>query len=215
MDNSSLGFSTLEQQRNMGQGGRGVADRGALLPGPHSASQRGDPRHPEREDDGKGGPRGYDSAKKISGRKRVEVCDKGGHFIDALVMRASTDERTCAWGLLIQLKKSGLAQGLKTIFADAGFGGADFERDVQVEFGHTLEIVRRTPDQKGFAPLPSRWLIEQVFGCQGRYRRLSRDYEQNPRLSRATIQGANIHRWLQRLRPKPINDPPFRYRITL
>lgn len=151
----------------------------------------------------------------MSGRKRVEICDKGGNFIDALVTRASTDERTCAWALLLQLRKSGLSRGIETIFADAGFGGADFERDVQVEFGHTLEIVRRTPDQKGFAVLPSRWLIEQVFGCQGRYRRLSRDYEQKPSISRATIQGANIHRWLQKLRPKPTNSPPFRYRKCL
>ena len=151
----------------------------------------------------------------MSGRKRVEVCDKGGNFLDAVVMRASTHERSCAWGLLLQLRKSGLAQGIETLFADAGFGGADFERDVQVEFGHHLEIVRRAPDQKGFAVLPSRWLIEQVFGCQGRYRRLSRDSEQKPSISRATIQGANIHRWLQKLKPKPPFAPPFRYRPSL
>ena len=60
-------------------------------------------------------------------------------------------------------------------------------------------------------PYMARWLIEQVFGCQGRYRRLSRDYEGNPRLSRATIQGANIHRWLRKLRPAPSTEPPFRY----
>src|SRR3954468_6188958 len=30
-------------------------------------------RHPERQDDGKGGPRGYDAAKKVWGRKRCLV----------------------------------------------------------------------------------------------------------------------------------------------
>lgn len=91
-------------------------------------------------------------------------------------------------GVAASTAKSGLAQGIQILFGNAGFGGVDFERDVQAKFGHRLEIVRRAPDQKGFAVLPSRWLIEQVFGCQGRYRRLRRDYEQNLRLSRATIQ---------------------------
>lgn len=125
------------------------------------------------------------------------------------------DERSCAWALLIHIKKQAWSQNLKLIFADAGFGGQEFEAQVKAMFGWELEIVRREPGVKGFAVLPSRWLIEQVFGCQGRYRRTSRDYEGNLDISRAVIQGANLHRWLRRLKPAPSTDPPFRYRASL
>ena len=75
--------------------------------------------------------------------------------------------------------------------------------------GQKLHIVRRAPNKKGFAPLPKRWLIEQVFGCQGKNRRLAKDYEQNPRIARATLQAANVHRWLRQLKPAPSTEPPL------
>lgn len=73
------------------------------------------------------------------------MCDKSGNFnfIDAPVLSAGLDERTCAWGLLIQLKKSGLATSIQTLFADAGFGAQEFESAVQQFCGHKLEIVRQ------------------------------------------------------------------------
>ena len=137
------------------------------------------------------------------------MCDTAGNFLDALVVSADTDERTCALALLLQIRKTEWGCGLQTIFADAGFAGREFEEMVSDLLGQTVQIVRRDPDHKGFMPLPKRWLIEQVFGCQGRNRRLARDYEQTPRHSRATLQAANIHRWLRRLKPAPSNDPPL------
>lgn len=135
------------------------------------------------------------------------MCDTGGNFLDAFVVEADTDERTCALALLLQIRKTPWGCGLKTIFADEGFAGEEFEATVSYMLGQKLEIVKRDKDQVGFAPLPKRWLIEQVFGCQGRNRRLAKDYEQNPRISRATIQAANIHRWIRRLKPAPSTDP--------
>lgn len=142
--------------------------------------------------------------------------------MDALVLPADRDERSCALALLVGIRKKEWGRNLQTIFADEGFAGEEFEDIVHSMLGQKLEIVRRSvyapsrrlPDQKGFEVLPKRWLIEQVFGCQGRYRRLSRDYEGNTRISRATIQGANIHRWLRRLKPTPSNEPPFHYRTA-
>lgn len=150
----------------------------------------------------------------------MELCDTQGNFLDAFVVPADVDERSCALALLVGIRKTSWGSGLQTIFADEGFAGEEFEDTVRVMLRQKLEIVRRSvyapcrrsPEQEGFAVLPKRWLIEQVFGCQGRYRRLSRDYEGNTRISRATIQGANIHRWLRRLKPSPSTDPPFRYR---
>lgn len=148
----------------------------------------------------------------MTGRKRVELCDMSGNLLDAIVVPANTDERTCALCLLVQVKKATWSRKLQTIFADNGFGGDEFEQQVKEQLGFTLEIVRRDTEQSGFVVLPKRWLIEQVFGCQGRNRRLSRDYEQRPHMSRATLLGANIHRWLRYLKPTHSNDPPFHYR---
>ena len=41
----------------------------------------------------------------------------------------------------------------------------------------TLEVVKRPPDQPGFAVLPRRWVVERLFGWFSHYRRLSKDYE--------------------------------------
>lgn len=135
-----------------------------------------------------------------------------GNLLEAIVVPASTDERACALCLLVQVKKAAWSRNLQTIFADSGFGGAQFEQQIEEQLGYTLEIVRRDATQEGFAVLPKRWLIDQVFGCQGRNRRLAKDYEQKSHISRAAIQGANIHRWLRRLKPAPATDPPFHYR---
>ncbi|RYX79937.1 hypothetical protein EON83_30670 [bacterium] len=148
----------------------------------------------------------------MKGRKRVELCDMSGNLLEAIVVPANIDERTCALCLLVQVKKAPWSRNLQTIFADNGFGGAQFEQQIKEQLGYTLEIVRRDATQEGFIVLPKRWLIEQVFGCQGRNRRLAKDYEQKQYISRATIQVANIHRWLRRLKPMPSQGPPFRYR---
>lgn len=106
-------------------------------------------------------------------------------------------------GWAIQVKKQPFWREVQVVFADNGLDGEGFGRQVQEQCGVKLHIVKRLADKakpKGFEVLSHRWLIEQLFGCQGRYRRLSRDYEQNTSLSRATLQGANIHRWLRKLK---------------
>ena len=141
----------------------------------------------------------------------MSVCDRGGNFLDAIVLPANLDERVCALALLLQVKHKPWWREVQVVYADSGFAGEGFGRQIQEQCGVKLEIVERIKS-KGFEVLPNRWLIEQLFGCQGRYRRTSRDYEQSPRSARATLQGANIHRWLRKLKPAPTTDPPFRYR---
>jgi putative transposase len=134
-----------------------------------------------------------------------------GNFLDSLVLPADMDERVCALALLLQVKKQAWSQNLHVVFADSGFAGEGFQRQIQTQTGLQLTIVKRNPDAVGFQVLPKRWLIEQVFGCWGRNRRLSRDYEQQPRHSRATLQVASIHRFLNSIQPKP-QLPPFKYK---
>jgi putative transposase len=150
----------------------------------------------------------------------MTLCDAGGNWLESVVLPANTGERAGALILFEKVKAAWWSRRLSLIWADKGFGGVDFEEQVKQQFGWTLDIGIKDgikdgikePGQKGFCVQRKRWLIEQVFGCWGRYRRLSRDYEQNTHCSRATLQVATLHRWLRRLRPAQNPDPPFRYR---
>lgn len=148
----------------------------------------------------------------MKGRKRFTLCDCGGNWLESVVLPANTGERAGALVLFAKVKAAPWSQEITRVWADQGFGGVEFEAAVQEHFGWTLDITPTEPGQKGFCVVFKRWLVEQLFGCWGRYRRLSRDYEQNPLCSRATLQIASLHRWLRRLRPAPNPDPPFRYR---
>ena len=212
LEDGVLVLPALEPKRGMGSGSGLSSGSSALQTRAPSSSYGGCCRHPKRQDNRKRGRRGYDGAKKIKGRKRVELCDMSGHLLEVVVVPADTDERTCALAVLIKAKKRTWSAKLQTIFADSGFAGQEFEAQVREQLGFVLHIVHRDKEQAGFVPLPKRWLIEQVFGCQGRNRRLCRDYEGKTYIARATIQVVNLHRWLRRLAPAPSSDPPFRYR---
>lgn len=49
--------------------------------------------------------------------------------------------------------------------------------------------------------LPKRWIVERTFSWLGKYRRLSKDYESDPRSSEAMIHLAVINLMLHRLEP--------------
>ena len=118
--------------------------------------------------------------KESTDAKRVSVCDRGGNFLDAIVLPANLGERVCALALLLQVKHKPWWREVEVVYADSSFAGEGFARHIEQQCGVRLDIVKRTQG-KGFDVLPNRWLIEQVFGCQGRYCRTSRDYEQSPR----------------------------------
>ena len=68
-------------------------------------------------------------------------------------------------------------------------------------FGWALEIVKRPNEQKGFVVLPRRWVVERTLGWLGRYRRLSKDYEERPASEEAIILIAMINLMVHRLEP--------------
>jgi len=212
LENSLLVFLALAEKRYLGHGVGCLANASARGTRQRRLADGCRDRQPKRQNNGKRGPRGYDGHKKVTGRKRFAASDTQGHLLESVVVPANTGERAGAWLLLEKLKASVLGQNIQLIRADEGFAGADWEQQVQTHFGWRVEIVRKPAGQKGFALLPRRWVIEQTFGCWGRYRRLSRDYEQNPNCSRATLQLAALHRTLRRLKPATASDPPFRYR---
>ncbi len=69
-----------------------------------------------------------------------------------------------------------------------------------------LEVVTRRPGAVGFEVQPWRWIVERTFGWFGRYRRLSKDYETNPRSSEAWVYIAMTHRMSRYLLPKRNRD---------
>ena len=63
----------------------------------------------------------------------------------------------------------------------------------------TLIIVRRIAGSTGFVLLPRRWVVERTFGWLGRWRRLSKDYEELPKVSEAMVTLAMIRLMVHRL----------------
>jgi len=58
--------------------------------------------------------------------------------------------------------------------------------------GLTLIIVRRIAGTTGFVVIPRRWIVERTLGWFGRWRRLSKDYEELPEVSEAMVTLAAI-----------------------
>ncbi len=102
--------------------------------------------------------------------------------------------------LVLDIVRSKLPR-LRLIWADGGYAGQliDWVRD---GCHWVLDIIKRSDSQRGFVVLPRRWVVERTFGWLGRYRRLSKDYEELPRTSEAMIYGAMIHLMIRRLARK-------------
>ena len=66
-------------------------------------------------------------------------------------------------------------------------------------FGLTLIIVRRVAGATGFVVQPRGWVVERSLGWLGRWRRLSKDYEELPEVSEAMVTLAMIRLMLHRL----------------
>jgi putative transposase len=160
-------------------------------------AERGRARLAVGPDDGKRGPTGYGAGKKVKGRKRFLVVDTLGLICAAVVCAASVQEIPGAGPVLAQL--GGRCPGVVKIWADAGYHSRRLIAWTEATLGAALTIVSRAPGARGFQPLPKRWVVERTFGWFGKYRRLSKDYEQNPRSSEAYLYLAMTHLMVRRL----------------
>ncbi len=142
-----------------------------------------------------GGPRGYDAAKKVMGRKRHIAVDTQGLLLGVVVHAASIQDADGAGGLLGRIKP--LHCWLRAVFADGGYNRVSAVLACFL-LGLTLLIVSRPRGAKGFVPLPRRWVVERTLGWLGRWRRLSRDYEHLPEVSEAMVTLAMIRLMLHR-----------------
>ena len=62
-----------------------------------------------------------------------------------------------------------------------------------------VEIVRKSPDQVGFAVLPRRWGVERFFAWINRNRRLAKDFEATIASARAFLYAASVMLLVRRL----------------
>jgi putative transposase len=170
----------------------------------------------------RGGPHGYDGAKKLSGRKRHVLVDTLGLVVKAVVHPADLQDRAGAPRLLLTVADT--LPRLELIWADSAYIGP-LQAWVWERFGWRLQIVERPggrgqwlPAGKeppvripGFQLLPRRWVVERTFAWIGRNRRMSRDYEFLPATSEAWIYLSMIRLMLKRLAHEQI-QPAFHYR---
>jgi transposase len=176
-----------------------------------------------------GGPRGYDGAKKVSGRKRHILVDTEGNLLKARVHPADIHDRRGAelllaglaaqfprvaplWARLAQgsVRRSRMEgqdegdsayQGLKAWLA-ATLGWA---LTISKHWWTGLHGVWLAPGQQppeiphGFHVLKRRWVVERTLAWIGRNRRMSRDYERQIKTSETLLYASMARLTLRRL----------------
>ena len=126
------------------------------------------------------GTRGYDSNKKIKGRKRHLLVDTQGLPLEVVVTQANVSDTAGAHRLWTRLgRRRGVTKKLRKVWVDSGYKKSIQERCLS-RHGVTMEVVVKPPEQQGFAVQPRRWVIERSFGWISSHRRLARDYEVLP-----------------------------------
>ena len=119
-----------------------------------------------------------------------------GLVLAVVVHSADVQDRDGARLALVRLV--GRFPRLERIWADGAYAGklVLWARNVG---GWTLELVRRPANQNTFEVIPRRWVVERTFAWLGRYRRLSKDYEELPQTTEAWVYAAMTGLMLRRL----------------
>lgn len=131
-----------------------------------------------------GAVRGYDAAKKVTGRKRHIAVDTDGRLL--MVNLTPADISDAAGGQIILDAIRKRWPWVKHLLADGAYDRLQL-MDKAAYLDFSVEVVRRCDKAAGFQVLPRRWVVERSFGWMTRWRRLVRDYEQRLDVSEAMI----------------------------
>ena len=140
--------------------------------------------------------RGYDAGKKINGRKRFIVTDTLGLLLAVVVLAAGVQDRDGAKPVLLDTY---LRTPMRFVFADGGFAGRLVDWARPHPGAPRWRSCANPPDQRGFAVIPRRWVVERTFAWLTAHRRLARDYERDPAVSEAMIRWAAINTMTRRI----------------
>jgi transposase len=138
-------------------------------------------------------PRGYDAGKKINGRKRHALVDTDGRGPVLEPHPASIQDRDGGGPLLRSSRR--IFPFIQRVFADSGYLGEKVAKATLI----AVEIVRKNPDQVGFAVNPRRWVVERFFAWIGRNRRLAKDFEATIESARAFLYAASVMLLMRRI----------------
>lgn len=144
-----------------------------------------------------GEERGYDAAKKITGRKRHVAVDTIGLLLAVVVHGADWQDQDGAEWVMDRLGEK--FKRIKVIFGDIAYGRDHLPEWVMETFGWILQTVLRPVGVQGFVVLPKRWIVERTFAWLARHRRHSKDYEKTTASSEAIIYIAMISLMSKRL----------------
>jgi transposase len=142
---------------------------------------------------------GFDSHKKVNGRKRHLMVDTLGLLMAVVVSAANRPDRDGAVALLrraVRRRRSRLAK----IWADRAYTG-EYRSWSKQELGIEIEIVEQGEGMKGkgFQVLPRRWVVERTNAWISRRRRCARDYERLPQHHAGMVEIAAIIQMTRRL----------------
>ena len=101
---------------------------------------------------------------------------------------------------LVLSRMPGGCKKLRKVWVDGGYFGTVLEWAL-LQFRLLLEVVKRPPEQKGFAVLPRRWVVERTFAWLSFHCRLSKNYERLPKTSETLMYIAMTRIMLRRLHP--------------
>jgi putative transposase len=144
-----------------------------------------------------GGPRGFDMAKKVKGRKRHIVTDTEGSLLAVLVHAANIQDNHGAVPLLRSLALR--FPKLRHVFADRVYRGPKLLGAIADLGPWSIDIVTRSQSLRTFKAEPRRWVVERTFAWFGRNRRLAKDFEATIASAQAWIMIANLRLLARRL----------------
>ncbi|SFL98521.1 IS5 family transposase [Methylobacterium pseudosasicola] len=144
-----------------------------------------------------GKPRGYDAGKRVKGRKRQASVDKDGRALVLDPQPADVQDRDGAVPVLRLSRRS--FPFIVKAFADAGYAGDKPSTATII----AVEIVRKPPDQVGFAVHPRRWVVERFFAWISRNRRLWQEAEATLASARTFLYAEAVMILVRRLARSP------------